>query len=77
MVLANCLERTPVVKEAFLAFEQKRRKRTHFIVQQSWQLGKLAQWESPLLTRLRNAAIRRIPQRVFQRQVEKVYTTDF
>lgn len=77
MVLANCLEGTPHVQEAFQAFEQKRVKRTHFIVNQSWQLGRVAQWEHPVLTRLRNFAIRSIPQRVFQRQVEKVYETDF
>lgn len=77
MVLAQCLEETPVVAEAFRAFEQKRLKRTHFIVKQSWQLGKLAQMENPLLSRLRNLAIRSIPQRVFQRQVEQVYRTDF
>lgn len=77
MVLANCLEGVPVVQEAFTAFEQKRLKRTHYIVKQSWQLGRLAQWESPVLTRLRNMVLRSIPQRVFQRQVEKVYETDF
>jgi 2-polyprenyl-6-methoxyphenol hydroxylase-like FAD-dependent oxidoreductase len=77
MVLANCLQKTPPVQEAFRAFEQKRVKRTHFIVNQSWQLGRVAQWENPVLTRLRNFAIRSIPQRVFQRQVEKVYETDF
>lgn len=77
LVLANCLRSMPVVKEAFRLFEQKRLKRTHYIVKQSWQLGRLAQWESPLAIRLRNALIRSIPQRVFQRQVEKVYETDF
>lgn len=77
MVLANCLEGALQVQEAFRAFEQKRVKRTHFIVNQSWQLGRVAQWENPVLTRLRNFAIHSIPQRVFQRQVEKVYETDF
>lgn len=77
MVLSNCLEGTPVVKDAFRLFEQKRIKRTHYIVRQSWTLGRLAQWENPVLTRLRNALLRSIPQRVFQRQVEKVYETDF
>jgi 2-polyprenyl-6-methoxyphenol hydroxylase-like FAD-dependent oxidoreductase len=77
LVLAKCLEENPVVEEAFRTFEQKRLERTHYIVKQSWQLGKMAQWESPLLTRLRNVLIRSIPQRVFQRQVEKVYETDF
>ncbi|HEY1115163.1 MAG TPA: FAD-dependent monooxygenase [Chitinophagaceae bacterium] len=77
MVLANCLKDTPAVPDAFRLFEQRRLERTHYIVKQSWTLGRLAQWENSLATRLRNAALRAVPKRVFQRQVEKVYETDF
>ncbi|MBK8969032.1 MAG: FAD-dependent monooxygenase [Saprospiraceae bacterium] len=62
---------------AFRAFEQRRLKRTHFIVNNSWTLGRMAQWQNPLLAALRNGLFRMVPGRVNEAQLEKVLTVDF
>ncbi|MBV6429697.1 MAG: Aurachin C monooxygenase/isomerase [Haliscomenobacter sp.] len=77
VVLAQSLENYPVAREAFAVFESRRLKRTHGIVNQSWRLGKVAQWENPLLCRARNALFRMMPESVFQKQQEQMYTVDF
>ena len=77
VILANCLKNAPVVKDAFKTFEQKRVRRTHYIVNQSWRLGKIAQLENPFLSNVRNFFFRSLPQKFYQKQVEKVYDVKF
>ncbi len=78
VVLADELKnQTADPAAAFRAFEQRRLKRTHFIVNNSWTLGRMAQWQNPLLTTLRNGLFRLLPDRVNEAQLEKVLTVDF
>jgi 2-polyprenyl-6-methoxyphenol hydroxylase-like FAD-dependent oxidoreductase len=72
-VLSNLISIIPNTVEAFKAFEQKRIKRTTKIVNNSWQLGKMAQWENPLMTSIRNFALSRIPKRVTDDQFKFIY----
>jgi len=58
--------------EAFQSFEQKRIARTHFIVNTSYRLGKVAQWENNLLISVRNSLLRMTPAWANEKQVEKV-----
>jgi 2-polyprenyl-6-methoxyphenol hydroxylase-like FAD-dependent oxidoreductase len=55
LVLAECLsdQREPVA--ALRAYEARRRKRSAAIIEQSAMVGKIAQWEQPLLCSLRDA----------------------
>lgn len=77
-VLADELKKqTADPAAAFRAFEQRRLKRTHFIVKNSWTLGRMAQWQNPLLAALRNGLFRMLPERVNEAQLEKVLTVDF
>ena len=46
---------------AFTAFDARRLPRTARIVEQSHRMGQLAQLETPWLTALRDAAVRRVP----------------
>lgn len=71
--LAYCLAQTPDVKEAFQRFERRRLPRTTRIVRTSWQLGRVGQWESPLLIGLRNTIMRLVPAAVSQRQMAWLY----
>lgn len=71
-VLANLLA-TQAVEKALQQYEVQRMKRTQQIVRTSYQLGKVAQWENPILQTLRNAAFRRMPTSVQQQQIRKLY----
>ncbi|GAB2474855.1 hypothetical protein GCM10011375_24020 [Hymenobacter qilianensis] len=75
-VLASCLAQAKGIESAFQAFDHQRRPRTTRIVNQSWQLGKVAQMEQPWLVSLRNAVMRRVPASVNNRQMEFLYKTD-
>ncbi len=57
------------ITAAFKLFEQKRLKRTALIVNRSWTLGKLAQLENPILSKIRDFAFRMVPDRMNERQV--------
>ena len=73
-VLAKCLKENSEVREAFAAFERKRIKRTHYVVNQSWKMGKVAQLENNTLIGLRNFMFRAMPDSLFNRQLQKVFT---
>lgn len=62
---------------AFTAFERRRLKRTHYIVNNSWTLGKIAQWSNPLLVTLRNGLFRMVPESANERQLKTVLEVDF
>jgi len=68
-ILANIVARSQSVDEAFKTFEQKRIQRTTTIVNNSWQLGRIAQWENRLLISLRNSLLRLTPPSVAEKQI--------
>jgi 2-polyprenyl-6-methoxyphenol hydroxylase-like FAD-dependent oxidoreductase len=72
-VLAQCLATAPNLAAGFQAFEKRRLPRTTRIVNTSWQLGKVAQLENPLLISLRNTALRWLPKAISQRQMAWLY----
>ncbi|HEX8656970.1 MAG TPA: FAD-dependent monooxygenase [Hymenobacter sp.] len=74
LALATCLRQFPAdAAAAFAAFEARRRTRTTKIVQQSRQLGRVAQLESPWLTAVRDAVLRRVPARINEQQMAFLY----
>ncbi|MDN4165869.1 FAD-dependent monooxygenase [Cytophagales bacterium LB-30] len=76
-ILASCLKKTKDVALAFRQFEQKRMARARDIVEQSWRLGQVAQWENSLLVGLRNTAFRLMPQSLSTQQLRKIYSIRF
>jgi hypothetical protein len=52
-------------------------KKTHFIVNNSWMLGKVGQVENKLLASLRNLAFRAMPASMNDRLVKMLYELDF
>ena len=76
-MLLEILEKESDFAKAFKLFEQKRLARTHFIVNTSWKIGKVAQVESPFLIWLRNSFFRMIPKSINQKQLRKIYEVDF
>lgn len=72
-VLAECLAKNQELTATFRCFEHKRLPRTTRIVTTSWQLGRLAQLENPLLVSLRNLGMRWLPKAVSQKQMAWLY----
>jgi 2-polyprenyl-6-methoxyphenol hydroxylase-like FAD-dependent oxidoreductase len=77
IVLADELDAHADPEAAFLAFEKRRLPRTHFIVNGSWQMGKIAQLSNPVLASLRNGLFRMVPDSANEKQIGKVLTVDF
>lgn len=65
------------IEEKFRQFEKLRKPRTKKIVEGSWRLGRVAQWEKPWAARLRNSLFRMVPQSVQERQMRFLYEVEF
>ena len=76
-ILANMISDSHSVDEAFVAFERKRIHRTTTIVKESWQLGRIAQWENKLLISLRNVLLRLTPASVAEKQIRFIQNVSF
>ncbi|MFZ6000160.1 MAG: FAD-dependent monooxygenase, partial [Bacteroidota bacterium] len=72
-VLSNLLEKSANPRHAFVQFEQQTIARTTRIVNQSWMLGKVAQWENPLLVGVRNWLLSVTPQATTEKQFQFIY----
>lgn len=57
---------------AFTVFEERRRARVHWVVKQSWQMGKVMQLENPFLISLRNTLFRMMPASANEKIIAKV-----
>jgi len=76
-VLISCLKKQKSVVDAFHTFEQRRIPRTTKIVNNSWNLGKIAQATNPVLTTLRNFTLKITPQSVNDRQMDFLFDVEF
>ncbi|WP_153797565.1 FAD-dependent monooxygenase [Foetidibacter luteolus] len=77
VILANELAANANIPEAFKQFEQRRLKRTHYITNTSWKIGKAAQTSNRLFAGIRNTLFRLLPQSVNEKQFQKLYRVDF
>lgn len=69
-ILSKLLEIEKDWIKVFHQFEKIRKDKVHHIVNTSWIIGKIAQWEN--FTRVRNFIFRMIPESVNQKQMEKI-----
>jgi 2-polyprenyl-6-methoxyphenol hydroxylase-like FAD-dependent oxidoreductase len=77
VILADEIQRAPSLPEAFRAFENRRRKRTHYVIRQSRLLGDIAQVQNKYAGALRNALLRALPASVRDQQIDKILGVDF
>ena len=77
VILADELNNNSDIKIAFKQFEKRRLKRIHYIVNTSWEIGKLAQTENKLLASIRDFVFRHIPESVNEQQLKTIYDVDF
>ncbi|MCF6325486.1 MAG: FAD-dependent monooxygenase [Gammaproteobacteria bacterium] len=68
-VLSECLAVEKSIDDAVLAYERRRAPRVKTIRNRSYMIGKIAQWESPLACRLRNALLRMMPPNVLSKDL--------
>ena len=77
VVLSQCMKEDKDYEIAFKKFEQLRLKRTHWIVNTSWQIGKIAQIENKHLIKLRNMIFRVLPHAIGNKQQQRLTSIDF
>ncbi|GAB3558808.1 FAD-dependent monooxygenase [Spirosoma fluminis] len=77
VVLADELKGSGSVADAFQRFEQRRLKRTHYVIDNSRRIGQIAQTQRPLLAWLRNRVFRLLPPSINEQQLKRVYEVDF
>lgn len=76
-VLVDELKKTKDVTLAFQYFEQRRLKRTRYITETSWTIGKIAQWENPISILARNTFMSILPKKIKQYQLKTLLSVDF
>ncbi len=77
VMLADELNNQTDIPTAFKQFERKRLKRTHYIINRSWTVGKIAQIDNRALATARNFVFRLLPAKVKERQFKALYEVDF
>ena len=76
-VVIDELKKTTDVALAFQIFEKRRLKRTRYITETSWSIGKVAQWENPISIIIRDTLMRILPEEVKQYKLKKLLSVDF
>lgn len=77
VVLLHEIRKGIPIQAAFISFERRRLNRTKYIIDTSWQIGKVAQWTNPFLIHVRNNFLRAMPAIWSQASLRKLLTTDF
>lgn len=72
-ILAECLRIHSNVQEAFADYDARRRGRIEEISKQSWKVGRIAQSESFLFTRIRNQLMKHAPKQIYRNQAKRLY----
>jgi 2-polyprenyl-6-methoxyphenol hydroxylase-like FAD-dependent oxidoreductase len=70
VVLAACLKKAGRIEPAFIEYEHRRMPRTAQVLLRSRRLGAVAQWQNPVLCRLRDSVMRITPKTAAARQMK-------
>ncbi len=70
--LSNILSKDPDFFQAFTRFEKERRKKVDYIVNTSWQFGKMA--HNPVGQQLFKLMLKMTPEAMLKKQVQKMYS---
>ncbi len=75
-ILGKCLEENQDINGAFQQYNFRRLKKAHTIVNTSWQIGKLAEFDSNLGVWFRNNLMSLIPKSMNMRQMEMIFNIE-
>lgn len=71
--LSKCIQRSKSIEASFKLFQSLRYKKVKSIVQNSWQVGKIAQLESKIGRVIRNTVLKSTPKFLAKSQSKKVF----
>ncbi|WP_027379306.1 FAD-dependent monooxygenase [Chryseobacterium daeguense] len=69
-IIGKLMDITDNINEVFEKFQSIRRKKVDYIVETSWKIGKISQWEKG--NSVRNFLMRLVPEKMNQQLVEKI-----
>jgi len=76
LALADAVDELGLNEAAWKRFEQRRRKKVDWTVSTSWSIGKICHLGNPLFRSLRNIALKKTPDSVTQKQVQRIYSLE-
>jgi len=76
LVLAKCVEREPNLRSALRRYESLRLGRTRHIQKRSLLMGRIGQWQNPVVVRGRQVVTRMLPVGLIERNLRRVYSYD-
>jgi 2-polyprenyl-6-methoxyphenol hydroxylase-like FAD-dependent oxidoreductase len=76
LVLADACKELGLNEAAWKRFEQLRRKKVEWTVTTSWSIGKICHLGNPLLRSLRNIALKKTPDTITRKQVQRIYSLE-
>lgn len=76
-VLSDEIKRNSDIEQAFRNFEKRRLKRTKYIIDTSWRIGRAAQYTHPLMIGVRNSLLRIMPAAWAQTTLKKLLEVNF
>ena len=74
LALADSLQKCGLNQAAWKRYEQLRRKKVDWTVSTSQSIGKLCHIGNPVFRFLRNVALKSTPDRVTQKQIQRLYS---
>jgi 2-polyprenyl-6-methoxyphenol hydroxylase-like FAD-dependent oxidoreductase len=74
VVLAECLSRNEDLPRALAAYEARRMARANGMVTRAYDLGRMMQWQNPLLCVARDVGLRMMPMSTMQRTMREQLT---
>lgn len=77
LALSLCLEEEKSIEKAFSNFQKLRIKKANWIINQSWQIGKMAQIENDLGRKIRNSIMKITPDFLGKIQSAKIFKLNF
>ena len=72
--ITHCLKQAQSPQDAFLRFEQIRRKKATQVSNTSWQIGQVTNWQNSFLCQLRNSLFRLTPSQLAAKQRKQLFS---
>ena len=76
LALADTFKERGLSEAAWKRFERRRRKKVDWTVSTSWSIGKICHLGNPFFRSLRNIALKKTPDSVTQKQLQRVYSLE-
>jgi 2-polyprenyl-6-methoxyphenol hydroxylase-like FAD-dependent oxidoreductase len=76
LALADAFQELGLNDAAWKRFEQLRRKKVDWTVSTAWSIGKICHLGNPLFRSLRNFVLKKTPDKVTQKQIQRIYSLE-